>query len=121
VRFCRQIGCTGLSGSETAPWPRAWQAGASLVQFFDQRRHNTDQLSHKIFDTTLATLMDVRESLTGCGMEQAIAALSGRPTVGVLRFWCLGAVASDAQHKFFPVAGLYRRLFRPPHAGLCPP
>ena len=52
-------------------------------------------------DTTLATLMDVRERLDPVRLERAIEALSNARRVEFYGFGASGAVASDAQHKFF--------------------
>ncbi|MBQ0742872.1 MAG: transcriptional regulator HexR [Pseudomonas sp.] len=100
VRFCRAIGCTGFQDLKLR-LAQSLAAGASFGQFSISEDDNTDQLSHKIFDTTLATLMEVRESLDPLRLEQAIAALSVARRVEFYGFGASGAVASDAQHKFF--------------------
>lgn len=100
VRFCRAIGCTGFQDLKLR-LAQSLAAGASFGQFSISEDDNTDQLSHKIFDTTLATLMEVRESLDPLRLEQAIVALSVARRVEFYGFGASGAVASDAQHKFF--------------------
>lgn len=100
VRFCRAIGCTGFQDLKLR-LAQSLAAGASFGQFSISEEDNVDQLSHKIFDTTLATLMDVRERLDPLAMEQAISALAAARRVEFYGFGASGAVASDAQHKFF--------------------
>lgn len=100
VRFCRAIGCSGFQDLKLR-LAQSLAAGASFGQFSISEDDNVDELSHKIFDTTLATLMDVRERLDPQAMESAIAALAKARRVEFYGFGASGAVASDAQHKFF--------------------
>src|SRR5690606_17531073 len=62
---------------------------------------STSDISQKIFDTTLHTLMEVREHLDPAALEQAIAAMAKAERVEFYGFGASGAVATDAQHKFF--------------------
>ncbi len=108
VRFCRAIGCSGFQDLKLK-LAQSLAAGASFGQFSISEDDSIEELSHKIFDTTLATLMDVRESLDADAMEQAILAMAearrvefygfgGGPRAGGAP---AGPLASDAQHKFF--------------------
>ncbi|GGJ03816.1 transcriptional regulator HexR [Halopseudomonas pertucinogena] len=100
VRFCRAIGCSGFQDLKLK-LAQSLAAGASFGQFSISEDDNIEELSQKIFDTTLATLMDVRESLDADAMEQAILAMAEARRVEFYGFGASGAVASDAQHKFF--------------------
>src|SRR5690606_29606124 len=100
VRFCRAIGCSGFQDLKLK-LAQSLAAGASFGQFSISEDDSIAELSHKIFDTTLATLMDVRESLDAEAMEQAILAMAEARRVEFYGFGASGAVASDAQHKFF--------------------
>ena len=100
VRFCRAIGCSGFQDLKLK-LAQSLAAGASFGQFSISEDDSVDTLSHKIFDTTLATLMDVRERLDPAAIEQAISALTHARRVEFYGFGASGAVASDAQHKFF--------------------
>ncbi|UAW98363.1 transcriptional regulator HexR [Halopseudomonas nanhaiensis] len=100
VRFCRAIGCTGFQDLKLR-LAQSLAAGANFGQFSISEDDSVDALSHKIFDTTLATLMDVRERLDPRATEQAIEALASARRVEFYGFGASGAVASDAQHKFF--------------------
>ncbi len=55
----------------------------------------------KIFDTTLHTLMEVRERLDPDALQRAITAMAKAERVEFYGFGASGAVATDAQHKFF--------------------
>lgn len=100
VRFCRAIGCSGFQDLKLK-LAQSLAAGASFGQFSISEDDSIEELSHKIFDTTLATLMDVRESLDADAMGQAILAMAEARRVEFYGFGASGAVASDAQHKFF--------------------
>ncbi|WP_150305650.1 transcriptional regulator HexR [Pseudomonas saliphila] len=100
VRFCRAIGCTGFQDLKLR-LAQSLAAGASFGQFSINEDDSVEQLSHKIFDTTLATLMDVRERLDTAATERAIEAMAHARRVEFYGFGASGAVASDAQHKFF--------------------
>ncbi len=100
VRFCRATGCTGFQDLKLR-LAQSLAAGASFGQFSISDNDSVAQLSHKIFDTTLATLMEVRERLDQQAMEDAIDAMARARRVEFYGFGASGAVASDAQHKFF--------------------
>ncbi|WP_304638656.1 transcriptional regulator HexR [Pseudomonas sp.] len=100
VRFCRAAGCSGFQDLKLR-LAQSLAAGASFGQFSITDTDNTDQLSQKIFDTTLATLMEVRETLDVVAMDKAIEAMARARRVEFYGFGASGAVASDAQHKFF--------------------
>lgn len=100
VRFCRAIGCGGFQDLKLR-LAQSLAGGASFGQFAISEDDNVAQLSQKIFDATLATLMDVRSRLDARALEQAIEALAAARRVEFYGFGASGAVASDAQHKFF--------------------
>ena len=100
VRFCRAIGCLGFQDLKLK-LAQSLAAGASFGQFAISENDSTSDISQKIFDTTLHTLMEVREHLDPAALEQAIAAMAKAERVEFYGFGASGAVASDAQHKFF--------------------
>src|SRR5699024_2456970 len=55
----------------------------------------------KIFDTTLHTLIEVREHLNGEAMDKDIAVIAKARRGQFYGCGAAGAVAADAQHKFF--------------------
>ncbi|HBO8607624.1 transcriptional regulator HexR [Pseudomonas aeruginosa] len=97
VRFCRAIGCSGFQDLKLK-LAQSLAAGASFGQFSIHESDSVADFSLKIFDTTLHSLMEVREHLDTHALERAIAHAQRVEFYG---FGASGAVASDAQHKFF--------------------
>ena len=100
VRFCRAIGCSGFQDLKLK-LAQSLAAGASFGQFSIHESDSVADFSLKIFDTTLHSLMEVREHLDTHALERAIAAIAHAQRVEFYGFGASGAVASDAQHKFF--------------------
>ncbi len=100
VRFCRAIGCSGFQDLKLK-LAQSLAAGASFGQFAISETDSVTDFSLKIFDTTLHTLMEVRERLDVKCLEKAINAISHAKRVEFYGFGASGAVAADAQHKFF--------------------
>lgn len=100
VRFCRAIGCSGFQDLKLK-LAQSLAAGASFGQFAITETDSVTDFSLKIFDTTLHTLMEVRERLDVLCLEHAINAVSNAKRVEFYGFGASGAVAADAQHKFF--------------------
>jgi RpiR family carbohydrate utilization transcriptional regulator len=100
VRFCRAIGCTGFQDLKLK-LAQSLAAGASFGQFSIHENDSVADFSLKIFDTTLHTLIEVREKLDTHALQQAIAAITNAQRVEFYGFGASGAVAADAQHKFF--------------------
>ena len=100
VRFCRAIGCLGFQDLKLK-LAQSLAAGASFGQFAISENDSVSDFALKIFDTTLHTLMDVRERLDSDALERAVAAMAVAERVEFYGFGASGAVATDAQHKFF--------------------
>ncbi|HEY9239246.1 MAG TPA: transcriptional regulator HexR [Burkholderiaceae bacterium] len=100
VRFCRAIGCSGFQDLKLR-LAQSLAAGASFGQFAIHEEDSLADFSLKIFDTTLHTLMEVREHLNMQALERAVNAVANAPRVEFYGFGASGAVAADAQHKFF--------------------
>lgn len=100
VRFCRAIGCNGFQDLKLK-LAQSLAAGASFGQFSIHEEDSVIDFSLKIFDTTLHTLMEVREHLDPTALQRAIDAISQAQRVEFYGFGASGAVAADAQHKFF--------------------
>jgi len=100
VRFCRAIGCQGFQDLKLK-LAQSLAAGASFGQFAISENDSVMDVSLKIFDTTLHTLMGVRERLDPQALERAIEACAKAERVEFYGFGASGAVATDAQHKFF--------------------
>ncbi len=100
VRFCRAIGCAGFQDLKLK-LAQSLAAGASFGQFSISEDDSVVDISQKIFDTTLHTLMEVREKLDAQALQQAIDAIARAKRVEFYGFGASGVVAADAQHKFF--------------------
>ena len=58
-------------------------------------------LLNKVFDTTVGSLITVRDEINPAVLEQAIDNISNARRVEFYGFGASGSVAADAQHKFF--------------------
>lgn len=100
VRFCRAIGCDGFQGFKLA----LAQQLASSPSFGKVAVTDTDSVadfSHKVFDSTIDTLLKVRDSLDPVLLNRAIQALCNADRVEFYGHGASAAVAADAQHRFF--------------------
>ena len=100
VRFCRAIGCDGFQDFKLG---LAQQLAAS-PGFAKVAVTDTDSVadfSHKIFDSTIDTLLKVRDSLNPAMIHRAINALAQANRVEFYGHGASAAVAADAQHRFF--------------------
>src|SRR5690606_4719039 len=75
VRFCRAIGCLGFQDLKLK-LAQSLAAGASFGQFAISENDSVADFALKIFDTTLHTLMEVRERLDPGALQRAIAAMA---------------------------------------------
>ncbi|POC72743.1 transcriptional regulator, partial [Vibrio vulnificus] len=75
VRFCRAIGCSGFQDLKLK-LAQSLAAGASFGQFSIHESDSVADFSLKIFDTTLHSLMEVREHLDTHALERAIDAIA---------------------------------------------
>jgi RpiR family carbohydrate utilization transcriptional regulator len=62
---------------------------------------STREYTYKVFDSTVDTLLKVRDSLMLENLEAAVAAICAAGRVEFYGFGASAAVAFDAQHKFF--------------------
>lgn len=100
IRFCRAIGCDGFQdfkmtlAQELASSPGFGQVPVTATD-------STIDYCHKVFDASADTLRKVREQIDITVLTQAVNALSIAKRVEFFGFGASGAVAADAQHKFF--------------------
>ena len=90
VRFCRAIGCTGFQDLKLK-LAQSLAAGASFGQFAIHESDSVIDFSLKIFDTTLHTLMEVRERLDHDALQRAIDAIAHAPRIEFYGFGASGA------------------------------
>lgn len=100
VRFCRAVGCGGFQDLKLK-LAQSLAAGASFGQFAIRQDDSVADFSMKIIDTTLHTLMSMREKLDAEALQAAIDLCAQAGRVEFYGFGASGAVATDAQHKFF--------------------
>ena len=100
IRFCRAI---GIGGFQAFKLQLAQQLGFGSVytQFAVDDNDTVADLRNKVFDTTIGSLITVREELDPEVLEQAINTISNARRVEFYGFGASGSVAADAQHKFF--------------------
>ena len=100
VRFCRALGYDGFQAFKLQ---LARYLGSSGIysQFSVSDADSIADVSRKVFDATIGSLLAVREELDIAALERAIAALAKADRVEFYGFGASGSVAIDAQHKFF--------------------
>ncbi|MEQ8408762.1 MAG: SIS domain-containing protein [Gammaproteobacteria bacterium] len=100
IRFCRAI---GFDGFQSFKLQLAQQLGMGSVytQFAVDDSDTVADLRNKVFDTTIGSLLSVRDELDPDVLETAINTIAKARRVEFYGFGASGSVASDAQHKFF--------------------
>ena len=100
IRFCRAV---GFDGFQSFKLQLAQQLGLGSVftQFAVEDSDTVADLLNKVFDTTVGSLITVRDEINSEVLEQAIAKISSARRVEFYGFGASGSVAADAQHKFF--------------------
>lgn len=100
VRFCRAVGCSGFQEFKL----NLAQQLASSPSFGQIAVTETDTIAEykrKVFDSTVDTLLNVRDKIDARALEAAVTAIAAAKRVEFFGFGASGAVAADAQHKFF--------------------
>ena len=100
IRFCRAL---GFDGFQSFKLQLAQQLGMGSVytQFAVDDNDTVTDLRNKVFDTTVGSLLTVRDELNADVVEHAISTISNARRVEFYGFGASGSVAADAQHKFF--------------------
>ncbi|MBB3061588.1 MULTISPECIES: transcriptional regulator HexR [Microbulbifer] len=100
VRFCRAVGCSGFQEFKL----NLAQQLASSPSFGQIAVTDTDTIAEykrKVFDSTVDTLLNVRDKIDARALEAAVTVIAAAKRVEFFGFGASGAVAADAQHKFF--------------------
>ena len=100
VRFCRALGCNGFQDFKLQ-LAQMLASGSQFAQFSMNDSDSVAEFSHSIFDSTVGTLLSVRDRLDNEALGRAVNALAMANRVEFYGFGASGAVAFDAQHKFF--------------------
>lgn len=100
IRFCRALGFDGFK-SFKLQLAQNLGTGSVFTQFQVDDNDSVAQLSQKVFDSTIGSLLAVRDELDPKALERAILAIARANRVEFYGFGASGSVAADAQHKFF--------------------
>ncbi|MCV6603954.1 MAG: SIS domain-containing protein [Porticoccaceae bacterium] len=100
VRFCRAVGCKGFQEFKLA-LAQQLAASPSYGQIAVTDGDSVRQVTHKVFDSTVDTLLQVRDSIDPQQLECATHALTQAKRVEFYGFGASASVAADAQHRFF--------------------
>lgn len=100
IRFCRALGFDGFK-SFKLQLAQQLGAGSVFTQFAVDDKDSIAEVSNKVFDSTIGSLINVRDELDPKALERAINALTKANRVEFYGFGASGSVAADAQHKFF--------------------
>ena len=100
IRFCRALGFDGFQ-SFKLQLSQQLGLGSVYTQFAVDDNDTVADLGNKVFDTTIGSLLTVRDELNPEVLEQAINTISNARRVEFYGFGASGSVAADAQHKFF--------------------
>lgn len=100
VRFCRAIGCNSFREFKMRI-AQDMAVSNKLGQFAIAAEDSVEDICRKIADTTLQRLLLVRNQLQADQIGAAAKRISDARRVEFYGFGASGAVAIDAQHKFF--------------------
>ncbi len=100
VRFCRAIGCNGFQEFKVRI-AQEMAIANNIGQFAIAEDDGIDDICEKIADTTIQRLHQVKSQLQAEQVGEAARAISAAQRVEFYGFGASGAVAIDAQHKFF--------------------
>lgn len=100
IRFCRAVGFDGFK-SFKLQLAQALGSGSVFTQFAVDDNDTIADLSNKVFDSTIGSLLTVRDELDPRALERAINVITRAGRVEFYGFGASGSVAADAQHKFF--------------------
>ena len=100
IRFCRAIGFDGFQ-SFKLQLAQHLSLGDVFTQFAVDDKDTIADLRNKVFDTTVGSLLTVRDELDVVALETAITTINQAKRVEFYGVGASGSVAADAQHKFF--------------------
>ena len=100
IRFCRAIGFDGFR-SFKLQLAQHLSLGEVFTQFAVDDKDTIADLRNKVFDSTVGSLLTVRDELDVVALETAITTINQAKRVEFYGVGASGSVAADAQHKFF--------------------
>jgi RpiR family carbohydrate utilization transcriptional regulator len=100
VRFCRAIGCNGFQQFKVRI-AQELAVSNKVGQFAIVEDDSIEDICDKIADTTIHHMHQVKSQLNSDQVATAVEAISHARRVEFYGYGASGAVATDAQHKFF--------------------
>ncbi|PTU30508.1 transcriptional regulator HexR [Stenotrophobium rhamnosiphilum] len=100
LRFCRAAGCDGYRDFKLH-LARSLATGVSYVHSDVGPNDSVPDLVAKVFDSSIAALIQVRNQLDMKALQRAVKILSAARKIEFYGQGNSGIVAQDAQHKFF--------------------
>lgn len=100
IRFCRALKCGGFQDFKLR-LAGSLARGVPYVYTGVDAADSTADVGNKVFDRSIATLIEVRNHLDPLAFERAIELLEGAKRIEFYGHGASGIVAADAQHKFF--------------------
>lgn len=100
IRFCRAVGCKGFLDFKLI-LAQQLAASPSYGQIAITDTDSLAECTSKVFDSTVDTLLNVRDHLDLHRLDEAVKALCAANRVEFYGFGASAAVAFDAQHRFF--------------------
>ena len=113
IRFCRSLGCAGLQDFKLR-LTRSLVTGVPYVHSMVTADDSAHDIARKLFDSNISHLMRCRNDLDTDGLERAIEILANAHQIDVYGQGQSGAVAIDAQNKFFRL-GVPTMSYTDPH------
>jgi RpiR family carbohydrate utilization transcriptional regulator len=100
IRFCRAVHCKGFQEFKLE-LAQQLASSPSIGNIAVTDTDSVREYSHKVFDSTVDTLLQVRDQIDTAQLEKAIAVLTHSKRVEFYGFGASASVAADAQHRFF--------------------
>lgn len=113
IRFCRALKLDGFQAFKLQ-LAQFLGSNGNYVQFSVSEEDSVADVNRKVFDSTIGSLLSVRDEVDPLALEHAIAALSAAARVEFYGFGASGSVAIDAQHKFFRLQ-VFAAAYTDPH------
>ena len=114
LRFCRSLGFQGFQKFKIS-LAQSLAVSPIFTQFKIHYQDSTKTTAEKIFDSTISSLLTMRNVLDTPAIAKAVSALAAARRVEFYGYGTSSAIATDAQHKFFRL--LYScACYSDPHA-----
>jgi glucokinase len=99
VRFCRSLGCEGLSDFKLK-LASGLTGTIPVTHTQVKRTDSTHEMGAKVLDNTASAMLKVRDQLNSDAVDRAITLLLGARRIDFFALGNYGVIAQDAQYKF---------------------